>query len=79
MAFWVLSFWTIPALVDPLDPRMIAILVLTSLPMVVDGTSQYLDRRMSNNPLRLVTGLLFGFAGMALLLVLRRAVFPLGA
>ncbi len=47
-------------------PLFICILLL--IPLVVDGMTQLMKLRMSNNPLRLITGTLFGI-GYVLLLV----------
>ena len=43
------------------------ILILLMIPMIADGATQLLGLRESNNPLRLLTGFLFGFALLMLL------------
>lgn len=48
------------------------------LPMVADGFVQLLTPYESTNPLRFLTGFLFGFALLALFLISSRAAFQLG-
>jgi uncharacterized membrane protein len=42
---------------------VLATFLATSSPLVLDGTTQYMGLRRSNNKLRLVTGLASGFGG----------------
>ena len=46
--------------------------------MVADGFVQLLTPYESTNPLRFLTGFLFGFALLALFLISSRAAFQLG-
>ena len=42
-------------------------IIMMVVPLIIDGSTQSLELRTSSNPLRLVTGVMFGF-GMVLLI-----------
>ena len=43
------------------------LLLFLMMPMIIDGTTQFIGLRKSNNRLRLLTGMLFGFSLVLLL------------
>lgn len=52
--------------------QIIILLVITILPMAIDGTTQFLGKRESNNKLRLFTGILCGIGtGIGFIFVLK--------
>ena len=58
-------------------PGLIPLLLLMA-PMIVDGTIQRLAKRESNNPRRFITGILWGYAAMTLLLLSLVLTYRLG-
>lgn len=50
----------------------IPLMIVISIPLIIDGTVQLLTKYKSNNLRRLITGILFGFALNGLFLILLR-------
>lgn len=65
MGIW---FWT---------PKLIWLLLML-VPMIADGAIQRLAKRESNNRRRFITGILWGYAAMTLLLLSLVLTYRLG-
>lgn len=52
--------------------------IILLIPMVIDGTSQYIGLRVSNNSLRLITGLLFGLGISFVVFLTTKDAFQFG-
>ncbi|QUH23138.1 DUF2085 domain-containing protein [Methanobacterium alkalithermotolerans] len=64
-----LGIFTLPFFhIGLIDPSILALLFLTA-PAIIDGGTQYLEWRESNNLLRLVTGFMLG-SSLAILVVI---------
>ncbi|ODS39471.1 MAG: hypothetical protein A7316_10995 [Candidatus Altiarchaeales archaeon WOR_SM1_86-2] len=55
-------------------PPTIFFVLLSMIPTVVDGTTQAFGKRKSNNPLRFITGFLFGMGQVAGIVIIGKTL-----
>ena len=66
----LLGYCTIPLFYLGIIEIPILFIILLNIPILIDSISQYLGLRESNNTLRLITGILSGFACSALVIII---------
>lgn len=71
--FFTLHFFS-PLLINPVSTKALLLFILLSLPLVIDGTTQFLGDRLSNNALRYITGLLFGISFPGIFYILKHMI-----
>lgn len=70
----LLGYCTIPLFYLEIIKIPISLIILLNIPLLIDSISQYLGLRESNNILRLITGILSGFACSALVIIILNLV-----
>jgi uncharacterized membrane protein len=66
----ILGYCTIPLFYFGIIKISILFIILLNIPFLIDSVTQYMGYRESNNKLRLITGILTGFACSALVVLI---------
>lgn len=73
----IVGYFTIPLFYYGIIKISILIIIILSIPLLIDPITQYLGFRESNNTLRLITGILTGFVCSALVVMIAHSILYL--